>query len=764
MGLIAPILPSSFVVIKPLKNRMNFKNLHKLIIFISIGFISIPVVSNEVGSPFQFTLVDVVDKKAVDAAHVCIELNTGDKLYAVSDTHGKVNLIIPKGAKGQLVISKVGYETGFYAIDQIQSGAVLPLHLDMFNLDQVVVTGSGKPIARDSSIYKVKLIDNKKIEESGSLNLSELLMTEANIRMSTDLVLGSQIEMLGLSGQNVKIMIDGVPVIGRLDGNVDLSQINLANIAHVEVIEGPMSVVYGNNALAGTINLITKKEYRHNTEVKLNAMAEHVGRYAGNANVAQRFGQHQISIDGGYEYFGGYDFDNNTRSMDWKPKNLARGNVRYDLTWGQWKLHAKAGIYTDKLHYKSDLVDGYKAFDKYYYTDRYDFSMGANGSWNERHHLDVVASYNYYDRLEQDEYKDMRTLESILGEKTSSQVVSQQMFRAIYNFDVLPGVLSTQTGIDANVEEMKGDRISDGQQSLGDYAVFLNVRLKPLENLELQPGVRYAYNTAYEAPVVYSVNLKWDIVKGLSWRGSVASGFRAPNIKELHYVFVDSNHEIYGNPDLNAETSKNFNSSLEYSLGNERNSFKVGASAYYNDINDLITLIQSDNSTAYTYQNIEEYRTAGGDINFSYRYKNILKVNGGYALTARYNTYTEENGSDKYNRTHDWFAGVSVLEPKSKIKLALDYKYNGQLPYLYTDSEDNQIKEGLQDAYHTMNLSVSRSFLNSRLQAVTGVKNLFDVTSVNRMGGSSGAHSGNAGTPVSYGRSFFINITYKFNK
>ena len=63
----------------------------------------------------------------------------------------------------------------------------------------------------------------------------------------------------GLSGENVKILIDGVPVVGRLNGNVDLSQINLTNIERVEIVEGPLSVNYGTNALAGTINLITKK-------------------------------------------------------------------------------------------------------------------------------------------------------------------------------------------------------------------------------------------------------------------------------------------------------------------------------------------------------------------------------------------------------------------------------------------------------------------------------------------------------------------------
>ena len=53
-------------------------------------------------------------------------------------------------------------------------------------------------------------------------------------------------------------MIDDVAVIGRLNGNIDLSQINLNNVERIEIVEGPLSVEYGTDALAGTINLITK--------------------------------------------------------------------------------------------------------------------------------------------------------------------------------------------------------------------------------------------------------------------------------------------------------------------------------------------------------------------------------------------------------------------------------------------------------------------------------------------------------------------------
>ena len=87
--------------------------------------------------------------------------------------------------------------------------------------------------------------------------------------ITQDPALGSSLKIKGLSGNNVKILIDGVPVIGRMGGNIDLSQLNLYNIDHIEMVEGPMSVMYGSDALAGAINIITKENRNSNFGLSL---------------------------------------------------------------------------------------------------------------------------------------------------------------------------------------------------------------------------------------------------------------------------------------------------------------------------------------------------------------------------------------------------------------------------------------------------------------------------------------------------------------
>ena len=127
-------------------------------------------------------------------------------------------------------------------------------------LNEIIITAQFAPQSEKNVIYKVKSINNSIIESKGAINLRELLQQELNIDLSQQSVFGTSIEIQGLSKENIKILIDGVPVIGRLNGVIDLNQINLSNIERVEVIEGPVSVFYGTDAMGGVINLITKKE------------------------------------------------------------------------------------------------------------------------------------------------------------------------------------------------------------------------------------------------------------------------------------------------------------------------------------------------------------------------------------------------------------------------------------------------------------------------------------------------------------------------
>ena len=127
-------------------------------------------------------------------------------------------------------------------------------------LETFVITAQYEETSKEKAVNKIRVINREKIDALAAVNLGDVLKNELNVRLSQDNVLGTFMSLQGISGQNVKILVDGIPVIGKLNGSIDVSQINLNDIERIEIVEGPLSVNYGTDALAGTINLITKKK------------------------------------------------------------------------------------------------------------------------------------------------------------------------------------------------------------------------------------------------------------------------------------------------------------------------------------------------------------------------------------------------------------------------------------------------------------------------------------------------------------------------
>lgn len=88
------------------------------------------------------------------------------------------------------------------------------------------------------------------------------------------------------------------------------------------------------------------------------------------------------------------------------------------------------------------------------------------------------------------------------------------------------------------------------------------MEISPTIKWQIKPGIRYSDNTSYKTIPLPSLNIKWAAQKSLTFRTSYARGYRAPDLKELYLFFVDVNHNITGNPNLNPEQSHNFQLSV----------------------------------------------------------------------------------------------------------------------------------------------------------------------------------------------------------
>ena len=125
------------------------------------------------------------------------------------------------------------------------------------SLGEVVVTAQFKPTLIQNAIIPVRVISENQLKLTGAHQLRDALLQELSFDISQASVFGGSPQINGISKENIKILVNGIPVIGRLDGVIDLNQIPLQDVRRVEIIEGPSSVYHGTDALGGTINIIT---------------------------------------------------------------------------------------------------------------------------------------------------------------------------------------------------------------------------------------------------------------------------------------------------------------------------------------------------------------------------------------------------------------------------------------------------------------------------------------------------------------------------
>lgn len=661
-------------------------------------------------------------------------------------------------------------------------------------LQDVVITAQYTPTDSRNALYKIRTIKREVIEQRGAVNLEQLLNQELNIRISQDLILGSSLSLQGISGQNVKIMIDGVPIIGRVGDDIDLSQINLSNIERVEMVEGPMSVNYGTNALGGVINLITKKSQLSKYSTQLVSQWERVGALNLNAQLGARLtDQLLLRLDGGYNKFAGFNASPPidslfARTFQWNPKEqwFANGMLRYDLKEDQ-HLRFSVAYFDETIENLGQLRrPQFKpyAFDDFYYTTRFDQSLAYEGKFLKDLFWNITAGYNTFRRQK-------NTLRLDIDTQAESEVAGQQdttiyhaiVFRPVLASRFTERKMNFQIGLDLNYEGGYGQRfVGPGAEkarfsSLSDYAGFFTLQYQLVPALQIQAGIRGAFNTRFDAPLIPSFHLKYSFAKDWQLRGSYAKGFRSPSIKELFFYFVDASHYIIGNPDLQAETSDNFQLVLDFDKKWQDQRFQATLTGFYNQIRRKIDLYDyilvegklvpaaslGQVSNTYAYFNQDRFKALGGNLRLNYRLKN-LELTAGLAPTGRYNPLSATEAVNTYTLTTELNGQLSYHFKKLKLRTAFFIRYNDKLVRYYQtlDTEGNPtVAQSIQDGFALSDLTFSKSFWKNQIQLGVGIKNLFDVRNVNIYGNQSSAHSGEGASPIAMGRNYFIRLAWK---
>jgi outer membrane receptor for ferrienterochelin and colicins len=627
-------------------------------------------------------------------------------------------------------------------------------------LEEVIVTGNYKPTGIDKSVILTRNINIEKLQSLGVQNVGDALKFQTNMRLQQDNILGTALSMQGMSGENVKILIDGVPQTGRQNGNIDLSQLNLANVERIEIVEGPLSVQYGTNALAGTINIITKKKTVKPIEAQLNTYYENIGHANINGSFGLKDETHSILMSGGRNFFKGWSDVDTSRFMQWKPKIQYFGDVRYGFTKDKTQIGLSGSYFDEYILNRGRPIQPYfeNAFDDTYKTQRFNTAFNWAQSFNNQWNTNLILSYNKYNRTKNSYYRDLVKLSQVMTENAGDQDTTQ------FNLYTARGTvlkvqspnLSYELGFDGNLEVGQGLRLKESQQQIGDYAAFASAEWKITEGVTLRPGVRVAYNTTYNAPVIPSLHARWQMNDAWTLRASYGRGFRAPSLKELYFYFVDINHNIRGNENLLAEKSHNINVSSTFKKVVGNTIYKADVSAFSNVIENQITLaILRGGDNAYGYINIGNLKTQGGQV-YGEIVLNNLNIGAGASVTHSINLF--ENNKFEAT-TFELRSNATYTMPKLGLDFNVWFKHNGRQNG-FALNEEGKIMPTSISAFSMSDASLGKKMFNNKIAISTGIKNIFNVKNIDSQLVSGVHGNGNGYSPVATGKIIFIKCTF----
>lgn len=654
------------------------------------------------------------------------------------------------------------------------------------DLDDIVVTAAYAPTGSRNAIHQIRVIDKVDIQRFQARNLQQLLSLDASVRIQEDRFLGSKTTLLGIGGQNVKIMIDGIPVIGRLDGNIDLSQIHLNNVEQVEIVEGPLSVNYGTDALAGVINIITKKSQLEKYQLSGDIAYEDRGESSASLQLGYRPTQEwYINLQGGLDRFQGWDPDS-TRSSLWKPKyqDYANAVVRF-LPNGTHDLKYQFNWLNETVWNEGDIRrPQFKpyAFDETFLTRRIDHALHYHGTFNKGWNLWSFVAYNSFYRQVDAWRQDLENGEqlTVTSDQDTSRIQSWNWRTTISN--QLPGTrFEFMGGLDLRYDNSAGNRIESTDSVttfMIDNAVFGSLRYRPTEQIVIESGLRYAYNNRYQTPLIPSLNIKYELNENWTFRGSYGKGFRAPDIKELFFNFIDVNHYIVGNNDLQAETSDNIQLGLTYYRYHEGQEVTFGLKTFYNAIRDKIELFEfmdtpngalpvTDTVTnTYSYFNIEKFRTAGLSLRFGYDTK-IWRVRLGYNLTGQFNPGLSEEfkNENRYAFNNEISVDARYRIPWIDTDLNALIRYYDRLVRFFPAEDENgnpYLGKRVQDGFTNIDLMLGKALMKERVRINLGVRNLLNIQRTGLSSDENGRHTASSTViQISPGRRFFASASFQ---
>ncbi|UOU98022.1 TonB-dependent receptor [Chryseobacterium daecheongense] len=689
--------------------------------------------------------------------------------------------------------------------------------LDQKKIEEVVITGQYMQQSINKSIYKVEVIDAQQIKNMAVTTAAEVLNQNLNILIEPSRGSGdSSANIMGLTGEYTKILIDNIPVVSDQGmGNlVDLTKLNVNNIERIEIVKGSMGVEYGNNAVAGVINIITKKNYSKKFTGIASLQEETVGKdydwfKKGNGrhiqflNLGYKINDNwTIAADinhndfqgfkgryNGYKYFS--ENNDGLRGYDWQPKDQLTTNASIRYNKNNTTFYYKVNFLTEKINVYNPVIEElyvgggnrtYIANDADYKTKRWIHQFNIQTKIGSRINYNGDFSYQTQERKKQEYQYDVPNRQELSRGEDFTYYKSEVMYsRGMFsnfldsdqvNFQIGYELDRTKGFASGEIGDFGSTGNDDVNRTIFNYANFLSAEWNVNSWLSLRPGVRLALSNKFDSQYNYSATARFKTTQNSDIRLVFGSANRFPTYDELYTYMVDNNHDIRGNENLKPETGYSAGIFWDYTTATVDNwKFNFSASGMYLDVKDRIeSVIISNSPLKYTYLNVDNYKSLlfGGSITAK---KGDLSFNAGVSVLGISQGLNTGNitSPDDYNFYAEANLAANYTLPYTQTLFALYYKYTGTKKMFthQVNAQDpldpGQYVLGTIDDFSMLNFTVSQPFFNNHLELSAGIKNIFDVSTIrNTVQGGDGHNAAANQQNLFYGRSYFVRLNYNF--
>jgi len=624
---------------------------------------------------------------------------------------------VPQGSY-TLQVSAIGFEEAQLLVSVPQSEPLeIPLKETLFQMGSVVVTGTRSGKIHQNVPIATEVISRHEIDQSGALDLGELLAQRSGVSVSTSVEGGTIVNILGMDSKYVLILVDGQPVIGKFNNRNALDQISTAIIDKVEIIKGPSSSLYGSEAMGGVINVITRRKITARPlSLKL--------RYTGSDRTFNPFVRDRGKYDLRLNYFKQwkvlriqFDFDYLAANVD---KTIQYIDIdQYDrFSFGntmEWKWSER-----QKLKWNTTLFSNQEASETNLMNA--DTKIVRHTNFLE-HQLTPLANWQIKSLFRWDRYQRDYTQNRPWGALVKAEHTTEKQQELEVNSLLTIAKSSINTGIEYSRDHFFSDRVAGGQRSLPSIGIYGQVEYSLAPDITLVSGLRWDDNQEIDPVVSPRIAAMLGFANRWKFRFSWGQGFRMPSFMDryINWNHQQFGYEIIGNPNLKPETSSGSTVGLEYYHQGE---YLVSITLYHNLFRQMIVdyLISPGK---FTYVNVDRVRYMGMEIQGRWYASRRWLASWGYNWAYNKNLTTGKLVANQ--PLHMAHLRGSYKSSDERFSTALKLKFMG--PYLVDEFvvATQTMETGERQAYFLVDVD-SKLKITTDLTFGIGVLNLLNTT------------------------------------